>query len=313
MIITNKNVFGLQLGTVFAYYFSKKYRRKDMKKERERLQDEDILGMYLEEIRKFPLLSREDEDKIARDAKNGSEAARNKLINSNLRFVVNVAKKYQGSGLPLADLISEGNIGLITAVDRYDAGKGFHFISYAVWWIRQSILKAICDKSRLIRLPINRINELANIEKAKTVLENQGNTESDIREIAKILKIDEKQIKEIIAISKEIVSFDKICMAGQNNPCYGFSFNDLRQESPEKKLIDQSLEKDINSILDTLDSKEAEVIRSRYGLGMPKPLSLKELGAKFHLTKERIRQIEIKALKRLQHPSRKSKLEIYVA
>ena len=284
-----------------------------MKKETKRLNDEDVLGMYLEEIRKFPLLNREEEDKIARDAKNGNKAAREKLINSNLRFVVNVAKKYHGKGIPLSDLINEGNIGLITAVDRFDAGKGFHFISYAVWWIRQSIFKAICEKSRLIRLPVNRINELANIEKAKMVLDNQGNTESDIREIAKILKIEEKQIKEILAISKEVVSLDKISLAGQNNPFYGFLINDSRQESPEKALIDKSLEKDINSILDTLDSKEAEVIRSRYGLGMLKPMSLKELGAKFHLTKERIRQIELKALKRLQHPSRKSKLEIYVA
>ena len=279
----------------------------------EKNSSEDVFGMYLNEIKRFPLLSREEEDLAAREAKKGNEAARNKLINSNLRFVVNIAKKYQGNGISLEDLISEGNVGLITAVDKYDVDRGFHFISYAVWWIRQSMLKAICEKSRLIRLPINRVNELIKIEKAKIMIQNSGNIEPKLPEIAQILSMDESHIRDILKISKEIVSLENINKTRVGQLALSYYVNDQKYDSPEKILIDKMLENDINSVLDSLDAKEAEVIRYRYGLGVDKPMSLKELGKQFHLTKERIRQIELKAMKRLQHPSRKSILEAYVA
>jgi RNA polymerase primary sigma factor len=178
--------------------------------------DENILGMYLKEINNIPLLTRDEEDTIARAAANGNFEARNKLINSNLRFVVTVAKRYQGHGIPLADLISEGNIGLIKAVERYDADRGFHFISYAVWWIRQAILKALADQSRMIRLPVSRTNELIQIEKAKKLLAGNSSNESDIRELAQLLSMDESHVEDILSISKETLSLEKSVDAGKN-------------------------------------------------------------------------------------------------
>ncbi|MCL2139938.1 MAG: RNA polymerase sigma factor RpoD/SigA [Treponema sp.] len=275
--------------------------------------DENVLRMYLNELKNIPLLSKEEEECIARAAANGDEEARNRLIRSNLRFVVNVAKKYQGHRIPLEDLISEGNSGLITAAQRFDVEKGYHFISYAVWWIRQSIIKAICDKSRLIRLPVNRVNELMQIEKAQKALNDKGNSESEIRKIAQLLNMEEKHIKDMIAISREAISLDTASKTG-NNALHPDIFIDKNPyDVPEQLLIKKSLKEDIDALLETLDSKEAEILRYRFGLGSYEKMSLKELSNMFDLTKERIRQIESKAIKRLQHPSRKSKLESYVA
>jgi len=275
--------------------------------------DENILGMYLKEINDIPLLTREEEDGIARAAISGNFAARNKLINSNLRFVVTVAKRYQGHGIPLADLISEGNIGLIKAVEKYDPDRGFHFISYAVWWIRQAILKALADQSRIIRLPVNRTNELIQIEKAKKLLAGSSSNEADIRELAQLLSMDESHIEDILAISKETLSLEKSVDAGRNASPLGNFVVDNHYDTPDQAMFKKLLKRDIEEVLNTLGHKEAEIIRYRFGLGQREPMNFKELGEYFDLSKERIRQIEEKAIRLLQQPSRKSKLEAYVA
>jgi RNA polymerase primary sigma factor len=274
---------------------------------------ENILSTYLREINKIPLLSREEEDTVAREAARGNKAARDKLINGNLRFVVNVAKKYQGQGLSIMDLISEGNIGLMNAVDRYDVEKGYHFISYAVWWIRQAILKAICEKSRMIRLPLNRANELVQIQKARKLVQDNHSVEAEIQEVARLLNMDKEHVAELINISREHVSLDNPISVNRDSSSLEEFIEDEQYEAPDQYAMNLALKRDIEEVLDTLDQKEAAVIRFRYGLGDCAPLSLKELGARFNLTKERIRQIEKKAIKRLQHPIRRRRLKSYVA
>jgi RNA polymerase primary sigma factor len=274
---------------------------------------DNLLAMYLKEINNIPLLTREEEDGIARAAANGNLDARNKLINSNLRFVVNVAKRYQGHGLPLSDLISEGNIGLIKAVEKYDADRGFHFISYAVWWIRQTILKALADQSRIIRLPVSRTNDLIQIEKARKLLAGSSSGDLEICELAQLLSMDESHIEDVLAISRETLSLEKSVDASKNASPLGNFVVDNRYDSPDQAMFKKSLKHDIEEVLSTLGSKEAEVIRYRFGLGQRKPMNFQELGDYFDLSKERIRQIEEKAIRLLQQPSRKSKLEAYVA
>jgi RNA polymerase primary sigma factor len=273
--------------------------------------DETTLALYLREINRIPLLSREEEDKIAREAARGSKKAQDKLVNANLRFVVNVAKKYQGQGLPLEDLISEGNIGLLNAVQRFDVDKGYHFISYAVWWIRQAILKAICEKSRMIRLPLNRVNELVQIEKVRKFV--QDGTEAEVREVARLLNMNPDKVAELLNISRDMISLENPVYEEKNSSSLGDFIEADQYRSPDALVVESALQDDIEMVLDTLDKKEAEVIRFRYGLGNKAPLSLKEIGDRFDLTKERIRQIEKKALKRLQHPARRKVLETYVA
>ncbi|MCX7786188.1 MAG: RNA polymerase sigma factor RpoD/SigA [Spirochaetes bacterium] len=275
--------------------------------------DENILSLYLKEINKIPLLTREEEDRYARLAAQGDKEAREKLLKGNLRFVVNVAKKYQNQGLPLSDLISEGNIGLLNAIERYDVNKGYHFISYAVWWIRQAILKAICEKSRMIRLPLNRANELVQIEKARKLVQNSSKSEdAEMKEIARLLNMDETHVAELVNISRDLVSLETPVYAEKDSSSLGDFVEDVGFKHPEEVVIQESLKEDINKILKTLSEKEAEIIQYRFGLNGRTPLSLKEIGEKYNLTKERIRQIEKKALKRMQHPSRSEILKAYL-
>ncbi len=274
--------------------------------------DVSSLSVYLREINKIPLLTREEEVYLAREARDGSQEAKDKLIQANLRFVVNVAKKYQNQGLTLSDLISEGNLGLITAVDKFDVDKGYHFISYAVWWIKQSILKAICEKSRMIRLPLNRANELLQIEKVKREISSNKDGEADIDEIADFLDMDKSRITDLINASKEFVSLETPLSSDKDANTISDLMEDTKGADPEEVLIDRTLQESIEQVLSTLTAKESDVIKYRFGLNGERPHSLKEIGDKYNLTKERIRQIEKKAISRLRHPSRSQKLKSYV-
>jgi RNA polymerase primary sigma factor len=274
--------------------------------------DENVLSIYLKEINKIPLLTREEEDRNARLAAKDDKVARDNLLRGNLRFVVNVAKKYQNQGLPLSDLISEGNIGLINAIERYDVDKGYHFISYAVWWIRQAILKAICEKSRMIRLPLNRANELVQIEKARKQLQSEKGEETEIRDIARALNMKSEHVADLLNISRDLISLETPVYSEKDSSLLGDFVEDQGHKQPEDMIVAESLREDVNNLLATLSDKEAQIIQYRFGLNGRSPLSLKEIGDKYNLTKERIRQIEKKALKRLQHPNRSKILEPYL-
>ena len=276
--------------------------------------NDSVLSMYLKDINNIPLLTHEEEAELAVKAQNGDKAARNKIINSNLRFVVKVAKKYQNHGLELEDLISEGNIGLLTAIDKFDPSKGFHFISYAVWWINQAILKAVSEKSRAIRLPLNRANELVRIEHAKKVVGGNKSEQQEYEEIGAMLNMEPSHVREMIAISRDMVSLDaEINNSDKDHTVVADFQEDSLYGRPDEKAIELAMCEDIDSVLSTLRPSEAKVIRMRYGLNGTKPMSLKEVGDVCNLTKERIRQIEKHAITRMQHPTRARRLEAYVA
>jgi len=281
-------------------------------KERRMKEEEDNIAIYLREINRIPMLSREDEEETAKAASAGNKAAREKLVNANLRFVVTIAKKYQGLGLPLEDLISEGNIGLINAADRFNVEKGYHFISYAVWWIRQAVMSALCEKARAIRLPVNRAADLVKIEKAGKLVERKHSTDDEIGEIAELLNMTKARVSDLLSISRDLLSLDNPSSKDGDIPLKDYII-DNQYASPEK-VVEQTLMKDdIEIVLNTLNNDEADIIRSHYGLGSRQPMSLKEIGAVYNLSKERIRQIEERALSRLRNPVRSDKLEAYVA
>lgn len=274
---------------------------------------ENVLSMYLKDINTVPLLSREEEEDLARRAAAGDEGAKNHLVNANLRFVVTVAKKYQNQGLPLSDLISEGNVGLMNAIERYDVEKGYHFISYAVWWIRQAILKALYEKTRMIRLPLNRVYDLSKIQKTRRRLEGDNGESPDLRAIAKELDMDEDTIADLLNMSRDHLSLDSPVREEKDADLLGDFIEDDNQKGPESEVMDLSLTEEIEKALTTLTEREADVIRQRFGLSGKKPLSLQEIGDRYNLSKERIRQIEKKALKKLQDPERSDRLKSYVA
>ena len=224
--------------------------------------DENVLATYLKEINKIPLLSNEEEVELAEKAAAGDKLAKNKIINANLRFVVTIAKKYQKKGLDIEDLISEGNIGLINAIEKFDVSKGYRFISYAVWWIRQSILKAICEKSRPIRLPLNRANELVRIEHAKKELYSTGlslNEEDEITEVANMLNMDSTHVREMINISKEMASLDSEIYGKDNSYItMGEMLEDTRYAAPDTKLIEEDMNRELNDVIDTLKPNKPE-------------------------------------------------------
>ena len=270
--------------------------------------------MYLKEINKVPLLTREEEVELAQKAKAGDKAARDRMIKANLRFVVRVAKKYQNHGLDLTDLISEGNIGLITAIEKFEPSRGYHFISYAVWWINQSILKALSEKSRAIRLPLNRANELVRIEYASNLINGTLSESEEVEQIAEMLNMPQSKVRELLAISNGMVSLDaKASSSESDNTVVGDYFEDQTYDRPEEHTVETALKDDVNCLLKTLRPNEEKIIRLRYGLNGYKPMSLQEIGEKCNLTKERVRQIEKKAIFRLQNPSRIKRLEGYLA
>jgi len=276
-------------------------------------EDKDVLSIYLKEINKVPMITHEEEYELAIKAQKGDAKAREKLIRSNLRFVVTVAKKFQGQGLPLEDLIDEGNIGLLTALDKFEADKGYHFISYAVWWIRQSIMKAVCEKSRAVRLPLNRANELYQIQKAQKKLYHENATNDiSIEEIAEEAGLEPELVKDLLQISREMVSFDAPISA--NGEVGDSKLGDFIEDDgfgPDELIMQKCLKEDINSVLASLSEKERDIITLRFGLNNHAPMSLKEIGEVYGLTKERIRQIEKRALERLKTPSKSRLLESY--
>lgn len=275
--------------------------------------DDNILSMYLKDINRIPLLTREEEVELATKAAKGDRAAKDKIIQANLRFVVNVAKKYQNHGLDLVDLISEGNIGLMTAIDRFDVSKGYHFISYAVWWIRQAIMKAIYEKSRMIRLPSNRVNELVQIEQVRKAVGGDKSEEEEITQVAEMLGMTSQHVVELLNISRDMISLDAPAGNDDSSVAIGDNTEDSRYQSPEDAATESVMKDEIENLLSNLSQKEALVLKYRFGLNGNKSMSLKEVGDKFNLTKERIRQIEKKAIKRLQTPAQMARLEAFVA
>ena len=278
--------------------------------------DLDVMKLHLNEINKIPLLSNEKEVELAKKAASGDKAARDLLVSSNMLFVVNVAKKFQNRGLDLEDLISEGYVGLLEAVTRFDVDRGYHFISYAVWWIRQSILKAVYEKGRAIRLPMNRTNEILQIEKArKAVSGSSKKTEAqELDEIASMLGMTKYHVREMLDISRDTLSLDAPSSYDDSGKMtLGDSVASDTRSDPSENAMDSSLRDSIFEVLGTLDSKSAQVLRMRFGLDSGECMSLKQVGDHFNLTKERIRQIEKTAIMRIRNSSRKDKLVDYVA
>lgn len=261
------------------------------------------LSSYLKEIYNLPLLSREEELQLSKRMAKGDEEARGQLIVSNLRFVVSVAKKYQGNGLPFADLISEGNIGLVTAASKFDYKRGFHFISYAVWWIKQSIMKAISDKSRMVRLPMNRTNELMKITKFIDKYTQKHEKRPTQTQIAQEVSIPKEEIKKLLNLGSSHASVEEMFLENSSNG-EEFLSESLYQSNtphPEDLAVTSSLKENIDTFLSRLTQREKTILEYRFGLNGKEPRSLSQIGSKFNLTKERIRQIEKGAMEQLRN------------
>jgi RNA polymerase primary sigma factor len=272
--------------------------------------DSVSLDKYLNDISKEPLLTAEEEVDLAVRAKNGDFQAIEKLIKSNLRFVVSVAKQYQNQGLSLNDLINEGNLGLIKAVKRFDVTKGFKFISYAVWWIRQSILQALAENSRIIRLPPNRIGTLSKVSRTYSELEQEFEREPSPEEIADVLEMNVEEIKETFRIFQKKISLDAPLLNDDNT--YGETLKNDDSPSPDTELMRESLHKEIESAIKILNQREQEILKLIFGINRDKPLTLEEIGDKFNLTRERVRQIKEKALRKLRRSRISSRLKQYL-
>jgi len=269
------------------------------------------LDKYLQEIGKINLLTTEQEIELAIRIRKGEQAALEHLAKANLRFVVSVAKQYQNQGLSLGDLINEGNLGLLKAAKRFDETRGFKFISYAVWWIRQSILQSLAEQSRIVRLPLNRVGALNKIGKAYSNLEQEFEREPSADELAKELDMEVSEVSDTLKISGRHVSMDAPFTQGEENNLLDVIQSDL-QPSPDHLLMDESLREEIEQALSTLSEREAEVIKLYFGLDKENSLTLEEIGERFNLTRERVRQIKEKAIRRLRHTSRSKNLKAYL-
>ena len=269
------------------------------------------LDKYLQEIGKVDLLTPDEEVTLAQRIKEGDQFALEKLTKANLRFVVSVAKQYQNQGLSLGDLINEGNLGLIKAAKRFDETRGFKFISYAVWWIRQSILQALAEQSRIVRLPLNRVGSLNKITKSFSELEQKFEREPSPEEIAEVLELTTSEVVDTLKISGRHVSVDAPFVQGEENRLLDVLENE-DEESPDTGLMNDSLRKEVQRALSTLTKREADVITLYFGLNGEHSLTLEEIGEKFNLTRERVRQIKEKAIRRLRHTSRSKALKPYL-
>ncbi len=270
----------------------------------------DSLHRYLEDVATSEPLSAQEEVNLARRIRKGDLDARRKLVEANLRFVITVAREYQNQGVPLADLISAGNLGLITAAERFDETRGFKFISYAVWWIRQSILQTLAEHSRVVRLPLNRVDLLRRISRYVNNRQQETSGRPPEEEIAKELGITVEQVVDTLASGQRILSLDMTFGEDEENSLLEI-MTDENQESPDHLLMRNSLEDEIFAALDTLEEREREVIRLYFGLGGDTEMTLEEIGIRFRLTRERVRQIKEKALRKLRHPTRGRKLMPY--
>ncbi|MFP4621750.1 MAG: RNA polymerase sigma factor RpoD/SigA [Bacteroidales bacterium] len=273
---------------------------------------EDLsVDKYLQDISKEDLLTAEEEVELVRRIKNNDEEALKKLIKGNLRFVVSVAKQYQNQGLSLSDLINEGNLGLIKAAKRFDETRGFKFISYAVWWIRQSILQALAEQARIVRLPVNKIGSISKINKALTELEQEHEREPSLLEISRVIKLAPEEIKETLKHTNKPLSMDAPLNQEEENNMYEVMESD-ENPPPDENLMHESLNREIEWALTSLTEREAKIIKLYFGLGNKHPFTLEEIGEQINLTRERVRQIKEKAIKRLKHTTRKKILKSYL-
>jgi RNA polymerase primary sigma factor len=270
-----------------------------------------MLDQYLQEIGKIDLLEPEEEVDLARRIKEGDQEALHKLCRANLRFVVSVAKKYQGQGLSLADLINEGNYGLIKAAQRFDETRGFKFISYAVWWIRQAILQALAEQSRVVRLPLNRIGTISKIRKASARLQQEFERKPNIEELADELEIDVKKVREAMQHTSRHLSMDAPFSDEDDNSLLDV-LEDEECSKPDQEMMDESVKIDIERALSGLHAREAEITRLYFGIGREHPLTLEEIGKRFDLTRERVRQIKEKALRKLRQRHRREELQGHI-
>jgi RNA polymerase primary sigma factor len=269
------------------------------------------LDKYLQEIGKVDLLTPDEEVELAKRIREGDQQALEKLTKANLRFVVSVAKQYQNQGLSLGDLINEGNLGLIKAAQRFDETRGFKFISYAVWWIRQSILQALAEQSRIVRLPLNRVGSLNKISKTFSELEQKYEREPSPEELAEVLDVTTAEVVDTLKISGRHISMDAPFVQGEENSLLDVLENDS-EDTPDAELINDSLRKEVQRALSTLTQREADVVTLYFGLNGEHTMTLEEIGEKFNLTRERVRQIKEKAIRRLRHTSRSKALKPYL-
>ncbi|MBI4540322.1 MAG: sigma-70 family RNA polymerase sigma factor [Gemmatimonadetes bacterium] len=272
---------------------------------------EGSLDQYLKEISAYPLISREEEVELARRIKESDEEALDKLVRSNLRFVVSVAKKYQNQGVSLSDLINEGNLGLIRAAHKFDETKGIKFISYAVWWIRQAILQALAEQSRIVRVPLNRAGALHRIGRRSSTLLQELGREPTVEEIAEELDLSEEEVERTLAISQSHLSLDAPITPGEDNRLLDY-LPDQYSPGPEDEAYEHALRETIEEALSTLKERESKILRLYFGLDDQEPMTLEEIGSLLGITRERVRQIKEKALVRLRHASRARFLETFV-
>ena len=273
-----------------------------------RMQDSETLELYFRDLASLKPLSREEEVELASRILKGSQAAREKLISSNLRFVVSIAMKYQNRGVSLEDLVSAGNRGLVTAADRFDGNRGFKFISYAVWWVRQAIQVSLADDNRTIRLPANRVDLRNRISKVLRNWRQHNGSDPEPEDIAEALGVSVEMIKDTLMQAQEVQSLDAT-FRGDNEGSLLNVLADQAQALPDTDAIENSVREQVMKVLNTLSPREAEIIRLYFGMEEGKPLTLEEIGRRFNVTRERVRQIKEKALRRLQHPTRRGQLE----
>ncbi len=270
------------------------------------------LEKYLQEIGKVDLLTPEEEVDLAKKIKQGDQEALEKLTKANLRFVVSVAKQYQNQGLSLSDLLNEGNLGLIKAAQRFDETRGFKFISYAVWWIRQSILQALAEQSRIVRLPLNKVGSLNKINRAFSELEQEFEREPSPEELAEVLEIPTDEVETTLSVAARHVSMDAPFVDGEDNSLLDVLENGNTPSTDTRLEYNESLRKEIERSLNTLTERQCDVIKLYFGIGVEHPMSLEDIGEKFGLTRERVRQIKDKAINKLRSASRSKLLKNYL-